>query len=31
MFLLDKDKRVIRKNILVNEIEDYIRKLGLVP
>ena len=31
MFLLDKDKRVIRKNILVNEIEVYIRQLGLVP
>lgn len=29
MYLLDKDKRVIRKNILVNEIEYYIRKLEL--
>ena len=25
MFLLDKDKRIIRKNILVNEIETYIQ------
>lgn len=29
MFLLDKDKRVIRKNILYNEIEDYIRYLKI--
>lgn len=29
MFLIDKDKRVIRKDILVNEIEDYIKKLHL--
>ena len=29
MFLIDKDKRVIRKDILVNEIEDYIKKLNL--
>lgn len=29
MFLLDKDKRVIRKDILVNEIEAYIKKLGI--
>lgn len=29
MFLIDKDKKVIRKDILVNEIEDYIKKLGL--
>ena len=27
MFLLDKDKRVIRKDILWNEIEDYVRNL----
>lgn len=30
MFLLDHEKRVIRKDILVNEIEDYIKKLGIV-
>jgi len=29
MFLIDKDKRVIRKDILVNEIEDYIKRLNL--
>jgi len=29
MFLVDKDKKVIRKDILVNEIEDYVKKLGL--
>ena len=29
MFLLDKDKKVIRKDLLYNEIEDYIKKLGL--
>ncbi|MBP5206645.1 MAG: DUF5106 domain-containing protein [Bacteroidales bacterium] len=29
MFLIDKDKKVIRKDILVNEIEDYIKKLHL--
>ena len=29
MFLLDKDKRVIKKDILVNEIEDYIQQLGI--
>lgn len=29
MFLVDKDKKVIRKDILVNEIEDYIKKLGI--
>lgn len=29
MYLLNKDKQVIRKNILVNEIEDYLRFLGL--
>ncbi len=27
MFLLDKDKRIIKKNILVNEIEDYVNFL----
>jgi len=27
MFLVDKDKRVIKKDILYNEIEDYIRNL----
>ena len=27
MFLLDKDKRVIRKDLLWNEIEDYVRNL----
>ncbi|MBR4134790.1 MAG: DUF5106 domain-containing protein [Bacteroidales bacterium] len=27
MFLLDKDKRVIRKDLLWNEIEDYVRRL----
>ncbi len=27
MFLLDKDKRIIRKNILYNELEDYIKML----
>lgn len=27
MFLLDKDKRVIKKNLLVNEIEDYVEFL----
>lgn len=27
MFLLDKDKRVIKKDILINEIEDYIKQL----
>ena len=27
MFLLDKDKRVIRKDLLWNEIEDYVRSL----
>lgn len=27
MFLLDKDKRVIRKDLLWNEIEDYVRLL----
>ncbi len=29
MFLLDKDKRVIKKNILYNEIEDYIQYLKI--
>lgn len=29
MFLLDKDKRVIKKNILINEIEDYIQYLKI--
>lgn len=29
MFLLDKDKRIIRKNILVNEIEEYINYLNI--
>lgn len=29
MFLLDKNKRVIRKNILYNEIEDYIQYLKI--
>ena len=29
MFLIDKDKKVIRKDILVNEIEDYIKRLGI--
>lgn len=28
MFLLDKDKRVIKKDILYNEIEDYVKNLG---
>ena len=27
MFLIDKDKRVIKKDILYNEIEDYVRSL----
>lgn len=27
MFLVDKDKRVIKKDILYNEIEDYVKKL----
>ena len=27
MFLVDKDKRVIKKDILYNEIEDYVRSL----
>ena len=30
MFLLDKDKRVIRKNILYNEIDMYIQNIGIV-
>jgi len=29
MFLLDKDKRIIRKNILYNEIESYIQLLQI--
>ncbi len=29
MFLLDKNKRVVKKDLLVNEIEDYIKRLGL--
>ncbi len=29
MFLLDKDKRVVKKDLLVNEIEDFIQRLGL--
>ncbi len=29
MFLVDKDKKVIRKDILVNEIEDYIKRLKI--
>lgn len=29
MFLLDKDKRVIRKNILYFELEDYIKRLKI--
>lgn len=29
MFLLDKDKKVIRKDLLYNEIEDYIKRLRL--
>ncbi len=29
MFLLDKNKRVVKKDLLVNEIEDFIRRLGL--
>ena len=29
MFLLDKDKKVIRKDLLYNEIEDHVKKLGL--
>lgn len=29
MFLLDKDKKVIRKDLLYNEIEDYIKQLRL--
>lgn len=29
MFLLDKDKKVIRKDILYNEIEDYVKRLKL--
>lgn len=29
MFLLDKDKKVIRKDLLYNEIEDYVKRLGL--
>jgi len=29
MFLLDKDKKVIRKDLLYNEIEDYIKRLKL--
>lgn len=29
MFLLDSDKRVIKKNLLINEIEDYIRQLDI--
>lgn len=29
MFLLDKDKKVIRKDLLYNEIEDYVKKLKL--
>ena len=27
MFLIDKDKRVIKKDILYNEIEDYVKRL----
>lgn len=27
MFLVDKDKRVIKKDILINEIEDYVKSL----
>ena len=27
MFLIDKDKKVIRKDILINEIEDYVKQL----
>lgn len=27
MFLVDKDKRVIKKDILINEVEDYIKRL----
>lgn len=27
MFLVDKDKRVIKKDILINEIEDYVKRL----
>lgn len=29
MFLLDKDKKIIKKDILINEIEDYIQRLGI--
>lgn len=29
MFLLDKDKRVIKKDLLINEIEDYLRQLNI--
>lgn len=27
MFLVDKDKRVIKKDILINEVEDYVKRL----
>lgn len=30
MFLLDKDKQVIRKNLLVDEVDMYIKFLGIV-
>lgn len=27
MFLIDRDKRVIKKDILINEVEDYVKRL----
>ncbi len=29
MFLLDRNKRVVKKDLLANEIEDFIKRLGL--